>query len=293
MIHDKQNNLGNVSNNSLITIRVIPQADLVVTKTDNKEKYVPGTNSVYTITVKNNGPSVATNVVVLDDITDPILEAVTTWTAVGTGGTILPNANGIGDINAGNATISSLNVGETVTYTVTIAIPSSYTGQIVNTASATSTVQDPNSSNNTQTDIDTVNALAEIALTKAIVTAAPHRIGDNVEFLITAVNNGPSDATGINIVDKLPSGYTLVSATPSSGTYNASNGLWNLGGLTNTSNATLTVIASINAAGNYTNVAEVTKVDQLDPNGIIHGNNTPNEIDQSDVTIVPVKITIS
>jgi uncharacterized repeat protein (TIGR01451 family) len=42
--------------------------------------------------------------------------------------------------------------------------------------------------------------------------------------------------------------------------------------------------------GNYTNVAEVTKVDQLDPNGIIHGNNTPNEIDQSDVTIVPVKI---
>ena len=281
---------GNLSNNSLITIRVIPQADLVVTKTDNKDKYTPGTNSVYTITVKNNGPATATNVVVIDDITDPILEAVTTWSAVGTGGTILPNANGIGDINAGNATISSLNVGETVTYTVTIAIPSSYTGQIVNTASATSAVQDPNSSNNTQTDIDTVNALAEIALTKAIVTAAPHRIGDNVEFLITAVNNGPSDATGINIVDKLPSGYTLVSATPSSGTYNASNGLWNLGGLTNTSNATLTVIASINAAGNYTNVAEVTKVDQLDPNGIIHGNNTPNEIDQSDVTIVPVKI---
>ncbi|MEG1228884.1 MAG: gliding motility-associated C-terminal domain-containing protein, partial [Flavobacterium sp.] len=285
-----RDNEGNVSNNSLITIRVIPQADLVVTKTDNKEKYVPGTNSVYTITVKNNGPSVATNIVVLDDITDPILEAVTTWTAVGTGGTILPNANGIGDINAGNATISSLNVGETVTYTVTIAVPSSYTDQIVNTASATSTVQDPNSSNNTQTDIDTVNALAEIALTKAIVTAAPHRIRDNVEFLITAVNNGPSDATGINIVDKLPSGYTFVSATPSSGTYNASNGLWNLGGLTNTSTSTLTVIASINATGNYTNVAEVTKVDQLDPNGIIHGNNTPNEIDQSDVTIVPVKI---
>lgn len=281
---------GNLSNNSLITIRVIPQADLVVTKTDNKEKYVPGTNSVYTITVKNNGPSTATNVVVVDDITDPILEAVTTWTAVGTGGTIVPNANGTGDINAGNATISSLSVGETVTYTVTIAVPSNYTGQIVNTASATSAVQDPNVSNNSQTDIDTVNALAEITLTKAIVTAGPHRIGDNVEFLITAINNGPSDATGINIVDKLPSGYTFVSATPSSGTYNASNGLWNLGGLTNTSNATLTVIASINAGGNYTNVAEVTKVDQLDPNGVIHGNNTPNEIDQSDVTIVPVKI---
>ncbi|AWK06841.1 hypothetical protein HYN56_22470 [Flavobacterium crocinum] len=281
---------GNLSNNSLITIRVIPQADLVVTKTDNKEKYVPGTNSVYTITVKNNGPSTATNVVVLDDITDPILEAATTWTAVGTGGTILSNTNGTGDINAGNATISSINVGETVTYTVTIAVPSNYTGQIVNTASATSAVQDPNVNNNSQTDIDTVNALAEIELTKAIATAAPHRIGDNVEFLITAVNNGPSDATGINIVDKLPSGYTLVSATPSSGTYNASNGLWNLGGLTNTSNATLTVIARINATGNYTNVAEVTKVDQLDPNGVIHGNNTPNEIDQSDVTVVPVKI---
>ncbi|MCR4030697.1 MULTISPECIES: PKD domain-containing protein [Flavobacterium] len=281
---------GNLSNNSLITIRVIPQADLVVTKTDNKDKYVPGTNSVYTITVKNNGPAVATNVVVLDDITDPILEAVTTWSAVGTGGTIVPNANGSGDITAANATINSINVGETVTYTVTIAVPSNYTGQIVNTASASSSVQDPNTTNNSQTDTDTVNGLAEIALTKTIVTAAPHRIGDNVEFLVSVVNNGPSDATGINVVDKLPSGFSFVSATPNTGTYNSSNGLWNLGSLTNASTATLTIIARINATGNYTNIAEVTKVDQLDPNGIIHGNNTPNEIDQSDVTVVPVKI---
>lgn len=286
-VRDKQ---GNQSNNSLITIRVIAQADVVVTKTNNTDKYIPGTNSVYTITVKNNGPAAATNVAVLDNITDPVLEAVTTWSAVGTGGTILPYANGTGSLHSGNATISSINTAETVTYTVTIAVPSSYTGKIINTASASSSVQDPNVSNNTQTDIDTANALAEIVLTKTIVTAAPHRIGDNVEFLIAAVNNGPSDATGINIVDKLPSGYTFVSATPSKGTYNSSNGLWNLGSLTNTSRATLTVIAKINATGNYTNVAEVTKVDQLDPNGIIHGNNTPNEIDQSDVTIVPVKI---
>lgn len=281
---------GNLSNNSLITIRVIPQADLVVTKTDSKDKYTPGTNSVYTITVKNNGPAAATNLVVLDDITDPILEAVTTWSAVGTGSTIVPNANGNGDITAGNATINTLNVGESVTYTVTIAVPSNYTGQIVNTATATAAVQDPNTANNSQTDIDTINALAEIALTKTIVTAGPHRIGDNVEFLITAVNNGPSDATGITVVDKLPSGYTFVSAATSIGTYNPSNGLWNLGSLVNTGTATLAVTAKINAAGNYTNVAEVTKVNQLDPNGVIHGNNTPNEIDQSDVTIVPVKI---
>ncbi|UPZ17966.1 PKD domain-containing protein [Flavobacterium humidisoli] len=281
---------GNQSNNSLITIRVIPQADMVVTKTNHTDKYIPGTNSVYTITVKNNGPAAATNVVVLDDIADPVLKAVTTWSVVGTGGTILPYASGAGGLNFNNATIRSINTAETVTYTVTIAVPSSYTGKIVNTAIATSAVQDPNVSNNAQTDIDTANPLAEIVLTKTILTAAPHRIGDNVEFLITAVNNGPSDATGINIVDKLPSGYTFVSARPSNGTYNASSGLWNLGGLTNTSNATLTVIARINATGNYTNVAEVTKVDQLDPNGVIHGNNTPNEIDQSDVTIVPVKI---
>ncbi|MFH6958147.1 gliding motility-associated C-terminal domain-containing protein [Flavobacterium aquidurense] len=286
-VRDKQ---GNQSNNSLITIRVIPHADVVVTKTNNTDKYIPGTNSVYTITVKNNGPAAAANVVVLDNIIDPVLEAVTTWSAVGTGSTILPYSNGIGSLHSGNATISSINRAETVTYTVTIAIPSGYTGKIVNTASGVSSVQDPDGTNNTQTDIDTANPLAEIALTKTIVTAAPHRIGDNVEFLITAVNNGPSDATGINIVDKLPGGYTFVSATPGKGTYNASNGLWNLGSLTNTSTATLTVIAKINATGDYTNVAEVTKVDQLDPNGIIHGNNTPNEIDQSDVTIVPVKM---
>ncbi|MCW2120516.1 Ig-like domain-containing protein, partial [Flavobacterium sp. 7A] len=288
--YNVEDNQGNQSNSSPITISMIPQADLVVTKTDNKEKYTPGTNNVYTIVVKNNGPALATNVVVLDDITSPILEAVTTWSAVGTGSAVPPNATGTGDITAANATIATFAVGETVTYTVTIAVPSNFTGQIVNTASASSDVQDPVTTNNSQTDVDTITALSEIAVSKTVVSTAPYKIGENITFLVTATNNGPSDATGINIVDKLPSGYSLVSATPNKGTYTATNGLWNVGGLTNTSTATLTVVAKINAAGNYTNTAEVTKVDQADPNGIVHGNNTPSEIDQSDITIVPVEI---
>ena len=288
--YNVEDNEGNPSNNSLITIEMKPQADLVVTKTDSKEQYTPGTNSVYTIVVKNNGPAVATNVVVLDDITSPILEAVTTWSAVGTGTSVPPNASGSGDITAVNATIATVAVGETVTYTVTIAVPSNYTGELVNTASVSSDVEDPDTTNNSQTDIDTMAALSEIAVVKTVASTSPYEVGGNIEFLITATNNGPSDATGINIVDKLPSGYNLVSVTPSIGTYTPANGLWNVGGLTNTSSATLTVVATINETGNYTNSAEVTKVDQLDPNGIVHGNNTPSEIDQSDVTIVPVKI---
>ncbi|MGL2994043.1 PKD domain-containing protein [Flavobacterium sp. TSSA_36] len=283
---------GNRSNASLITIRMIPQADLIVTKTDNKEKYIPGTNNVYTITVKNNGPASATNVVVLDDITDPILQAAATWRAVATGNVALSNATGTGDLTSSNATIATMAVGEQVTYTVTIAVPSDFTGAIVNAASASSTnVADPNPSNNAQTDTDTLNGLSSLVVTKSIVTAAPYKSGDVIEFLISARNNGPSDATGISIVDKLPSGYAFITATASNGVYNEANGLWNLGNLSNASSATLTVFARINASGNYTNVAEITKVDQLDPNGIIHGNHTPGEIDQSDVTISPVGVT--
>ena len=174
-------------------------------------------------------------------------------------------------------------------YTVTIAVPSSYTGLINNTAAASSDIADPDASNNNATVATSENALASLVLTKVVDNLNPN-VGSNVVFTITVTNNGPSDATGIDVVDQLPSGYSFVSALPSQGVYDDTTGLWTVGSLSDTSVATLAITALVNATGNFTNIAEITSADQPDPNGIVHGNNTPGEIDQDDVTTTPISV---
>jgi hypothetical protein len=53
----------------------------------------------------------------------------------------------------------------------------------------------------------------------------------------------------------LSSGYTFVSATPSSGTWTAPN--WS-SNLANGANATLTIVATVRATGAYGNTATIT-----------------------------------
>jgi LPXTG-site transpeptidase (sortase) family protein len=64
----------------------------------------------------------------------------------------------------------------------------------------------------------------------------------------------------------LPAGLTLVTATPSAGTtYNAGTGVWNIGGLANGAQATLTIVAKVTTTTPATNTATKTAEDQADP----------------------------
>lgn len=87
-------------------------------------------------------------------------------------------------------------------------------------------------------------------------------IGDEVEFTLTATNLGPYDGKGVKVIDKLPSGYTFISATPSVGTFNEKTGVWTLGNLQAIHQTeTLKVKAIVNAFGDYTNKASITSTD--------------------------------
>jgi uncharacterized repeat protein (TIGR01451 family) len=83
--------------------------------------------------------------------------------------------------------------------------------------------------------------------------------GTNVTFTLVAENKGPAAATGISVSDILPTGYTLVSATASTGSYTA--GAWNGFGLTSGGSATLTIVAKVIATGIYANTATITGVE--------------------------------
>lgn len=124
-------------------------------------------------------------------------------------------------------------------------------------------------------------------------TSAP---GSTRTFTITATNNGASNNTGVTVLDLLPSGYTYVSHTASTGvsTYVPGTGVWTIGNLNDAGSATLTITATVNATGNYANTAVISTSSGIaDPNTVNNsasasinidtdGDTIPNNIDLDD-----------
>ena len=66
--------------------------------------------------------------------------------------------------------------------------------------------------------------------------------------MVTATNNGPNTATGVQVTDKIPAGLTFNSYTASQGTYNSSTGIWNVGTLINGASAILQLFVTPTAS---------------------------------------------
>ena len=86
-----------------------------------------------------------------------------------------------------------------------------------------------------------------------------------VTYTIPVTNNGPSNATSVQITDNLPNGTKYISDN-SQGTYNPTTGIWNIGTLNNQQTTTLTITAQITGTGTIINTAEETNQDQSDNN---------------------------
>jgi mucin-19 len=136
---------------------------------------------------------------------------------------------------------------------------------------------------------------ADLRVSKTASNATP---GNTVSFTITVTNDGPNTATDVRILDALPVGLTFVSATASQGTYSAAAivgppafaaGTWRAGTLNNGATATLTINATVAGPTAITNWAQVSYVDQYDPDST-PGSVVPPTIaqdDQASVTITP------
>ncbi|WP_211231704.1 IPTL-CTERM sorting domain-containing protein [Ottowia thiooxydans] len=187
------------------TLSATGSGDLSVTKTNGVSQVTAGGTTVYTVVVRNAGPSSVAGAQFTD--TPPAGMTFTSWTCVPSGGALCPAPSGSGPIS-GLVTLPA-SVG-TVTFTVNAQIASSATGTITNTATVfpPSTVVDPNPANNTAPDTDTVIVDSRLSITKTDnrTTYAP---GDTGTYVITVNSIGLSDSTGIAVTDTLPSGVTL------------------------------------------------------------------------------------
>jgi uncharacterized repeat protein (TIGR01451 family) len=227
------------NNTDGFSITLTPQADLKITKTDNKsQSAVPGTTITYTITVTNAGPSDAVGATVSDVF--PAALGGVTFTAVQTG-----NATGFTATGSGNiGDTVAMPAGSTITYTATGTISHAATGTLTNTATVTAPTgtTDPDTTNNSASDPVTLTPQADLQISKSAantVTAATQ-----IFYTISIANNGPSDALAVSISDLLPSGVIFALQTQILGTVTVT--------LANTGNQINNSIASLPAGGSAT-----------------------------------------
>lgn len=133
-------------------------------------------------------------------------------------------------------------------------------------------------------DIDRVSP-ADLSLTKTVDRSRPN-VGDIVTFNIDVYNAGPATATDLVVSDPLPDGLEFVSSAPAIGNYNQDTGDWTVGTLDVGSSAHIALQARVISPNSVTNIAQVSSVDQPDPDSA-PGNNNPGEDDQASAIVVP------
>ena len=117
------------------------------------------------------------------------------------------------------------------------------------------------------TDTVCANGGVDLDLIKVTSDHSPCE-GSQITYTVTVSNPSTTGATGVQVTDLLPSGVSYVSSSMSHGTYSSTTGLWNVGNLAGSSNATLAITASVNAGTGDTTIvnwASITRADQTDP----------------------------
>ena len=239
-------------------------ADLALSIEDDPDPVVAGSNLTYTLTLINNGPSLARNISIADT-----LPADTSYiNATTTQGTCGPTSGGV------LCSLGDLDTGNTATISILVSVGPGATGTLVNMASAISPTPDPVSGNDTASETTQISVFADLALAK---TSAPDPVfaGGILTYTLTVTNTGPSGADGTVLTDTLPGETTFLTALPPQGSCSEAAGVvvCDLGtlGVNSTIAVPLAVTVDPDAAGSTLTNQAVAASGAIDPAG---GNNT-------------------
>jgi len=107
-----------------------------------------------------------------------------------------------------------LPAGGQVVFAMAAPILASATGSLVNTAtvSAGAGVTDSVPADNSSTDTDLLVPSADLSLVKSVDDATVE-INDPMQFTLVVTNNGPSVASSLTVIDLLPAGLVVTSAS--------------------------------------------------------------------------------
>jgi uncharacterized repeat protein (TIGR01451 family) len=200
------------NNTSLPTSTVVAtKADLVVTKSDSPDPVIAGNEITYPISITNNGPSDARNVVLNDTISSPL--TFVSMNASGASGFTCstPSVGGTGTVSCSAAVLLA---GATANFSLRVRVSPDFTGASVsNSACAYASTSDTNLANNCDSESTDVNVSADVEVVSKLDSPDPVVAGENLTYSITVRNNGPSTAENVAVTDPIPAGTSFVSAS--------------------------------------------------------------------------------
>jgi uncharacterized repeat protein (TIGR01451 family) len=237
-----------------------PGSDLALGMTAQPEPVIIGNFLTYNISVTNNGPSKANNVVV-SHVLPP--SAVFVSATLSQGG--YSQAGGVVTLNLGPMSSKA-------TATISVVVLPAAPGLVSSSASASSEQPDFNPDNNTATVFSHVNPPTADLVVGLVGAPDPNVVGGTLTYTATVTNNGPSSATGVVLTNVLPPSVIVQSALVSQGSVNTADNLviCNFGGVTNGGVATATIQVIPTVPGILIASATAT-ANQFDP---ITTNNT-------------------
>ncbi|MGL5086325.1 MAG: beta strand repeat-containing protein, partial [Clostridium sp.] len=231
-----------------------------------------GSIVTYAITIPNSSSIPATNVFVLDvlPVGFNVVGTPVVTGAVGTpsGSINVPQGLNIGTINGNSTAVVFFNVNIT-----TIPSPNPY----VNTATITYT--DPTGTKSNPVTGGNLNVTISGSANLGSATKDNDKtsavVGDIIAFTITIPNTGAASATGVTVIDILPTGLAI-SGTPvvsgstgapsGSGNINSPTGL-NIGDILAGATATVKFNIVVNAVPNPANFVNLATITYSDPSG--------------------------
>ena len=252
----------NLTNNQDVEVILVNEsADLTILNLVNNSNPNYGDLIKWTLTASNNGPSNATSVYVEDFLPD---------------GLILIDYNASkGFYDDSKWSICCLEIGEVENLEIICRV--NKTGEIINMAKISGGQYDPNLTNNKDNDSISVAKSSDIGVIKSVNNTNP-LFGEYIIWRISVFNNGPDNASGVEIIDDLPEGLILIGCSVSKGTYDG--GIWSIDSLSSGEIQYLNITCMVVDLDSITNFVEANSKE--------YDWNNSNNFDNKSVNISPI-----
>lgn len=254
-------NLSNNYDNKSIDVDVC--ADLAIKKLVNDTN--PKFNSLveWTLRVTNNGPDIATGVVVCDILPEGLISIDKSFNGTWNVGKLLNNQ----------------------TKELTIICLVNKTGKLVNIADIAGNEYDCNLTNNIVNKSIEVAQSADLFVKKYVNNTSPD-FGEIIKWSVVVSNNGPDIATNVQVNDLLDDGLIFVKSSSTKGNYDVKSGIWTIDSLAPETDETLNIYCKVNKIGKILNFVSVnsTQYDWNESNN--HDNESVNAVKIADLSVI-------
>lgn len=209
--------------------------DLVLDKSIDQTSASPLEELEYTVRIINDGPSTAMNVSFLDELPAGVTYKSHT---IDKAGVALTHSNGKLTGSLGN-----MAAGAVIVVKIRVDVKANATGTLLNKAEVSAPDEEYTLNNKDEVETPIVPKI-DLAVDK-IDSKDPVKPGETFTYTVTVVNNGPSNATGVTVVDTLPATGVTYLTSSRAVSVNGRELTYDLGGMASGASVTFTITVQV------------------------------------------------